>query len=154
MKTGFALCVLIVGAGLLGGCTFPSRGTVYDRSQAGRTMNIDTGDIVAVRDVTISGDSGPIGLTGGGLVGHAAGSTVGNGAGSAIAGAVGAVGGAIVGSATEEAATRKAAQEVTLKLGDGSTILIVEATPKEGAYSVGEHVQVLQGGGGSKIRRF
>ena len=117
-------------------------------------MQIDTGDIIAVRDVTISGDSGPIGMTGGGLVGHAAASTIGRGAGSAIAGAVGAVGGAVVGTATEEAATRKAAQEVTLKLSDGSTVMVVEATPKEGAYTVGEHVQVLSSGAGSRLRRL
>lgn len=132
----------------LAGCTFPSSSTVYDRSQVGRTMHVETGDVIGVKDVAIAGQSGPIGVTGGGLIGYAAGSTVGKGAGSAIAGAVGAVGGAIAGSAVEEVATRKPAQQLTVKLGDGTVISVVQEI-KNGAFFAGEHVQVMSGGSGT-----
>src|SRR5438067_2888357 len=100
MKTALPLFAVGLGLAAAGaGCTFPSRGTVYDRSRVGRAMNVDTGDVVSINTVTVSGQSGPIGITGGGLVGHAAGGGIGTGTGSAIAGAVGAVGGAIIGNA-------------------------------------------------------
>lgn len=135
------------------GCTFPSRGTLVDRSRVGRSMNVETGDIIAVRDTVVSGQAGVIGTTGGGLVGHAAGSGVGHGTGSALAGAGGAVVGAIVGSAVEEAATRRAAQEIQVKLSNGEIVAVVQES-KEGIFSVGEHVQVLSGGAGMVVRRF
>lgn len=124
-----------------------------DRNRVGRSMNVETGDIIAVRDMVVTGQSGPIGLTGGGLVGHAAGSGVGQGTGSALAGAGGAVVGAIVGSAVEEAATRRPAQEIQVKLSSGEIVAVVQEA-KDGVFSVGEHVQVLQGGAGMVVRRF
>lgn len=156
MNTKLPLLALALGAAAVSaGCTFPSRGTVYDRSRVGRTMHIDTGDVIAVREVTVSGQQGPIGVTGGGLVGHAAGrQAAGAGAsGAGLAGAGGAVVGAIAGSAVEEVVTRRAAQEVTVKLRSGDTIAIVQEL-KDGPFAVGEHVQVLQGAGGSSLRRL
>jgi outer membrane lipoprotein SlyB len=147
------LTLALVALGFSVGCTFPSRGTVYDRSHVGRTMHIDVGDIVAVRDVTISGRETAIGVTGGGLVGHASAGTIGKGAGSTIAAAGGAVVGAVVGSAVEEVATRRTAQEIVVKLKNGETIAVVQES-KDGPFIVGEHVQVLSGGAGSTIRRM
>ncbi len=129
-----------------GGCTFPSRGTLYDRRSVGQTMSVEAGDITAIRDVEISGRSTIIGTGGGGLVGGAAASGIGTGGvGTAIASAAGAVGGAIIGEATEEVATRKRAQELTIKLGNGHTIAVVQKVGTDGAFTVGEHIQVMQG---------
>jgi outer membrane lipoprotein SlyB len=109
-------------------------------------MNVETGDIVAVRDVEVSGRNTIIGVGGGGLVGGAAASGIGSGGvGTAVASAAGAVGGAIIGEATEEAATRKRAQEITIKLGNGGTVAVVQKIGADGAFTIGEHVQVLQG---------
>jgi len=149
--------LFITAFGLVGfgaGCTLPSRGTVYDRSSVGRAMTIDTGDVVAVREVQISGRTTIIGVGGGGLVGGAAGSGVGKGVGSSIASAAGAVGGAIMGEAVEEAATRKNAQEITVKLSNGETLAVVQEIKGDGAFTVGEHVQVMQGGAGASVRRL
>jgi len=154
MKTKLPLFALVLGAlALAAGCTFPSRGTVYDRSRVGRAMAVETGDVVSVNNVTVAGDSGIIGTGGGGLVGHAAASGIGQGTGSAIAAAGGAVVGAIAGSAVEEAARRKDAQEVTIKLSSGETVVIVQET-KDTPFMVGEHVQVLQGGYGATIKHL
>lgn len=155
MNPRLPLLGLLIGA-MVGtaGCTFPSNGTVYDRSRVGRSMNIDTGTVLAVRDVTISGQQGTIGVMGGGLVGHAAGSAVGQGTGSRIAGAGGAVAGAVMGGAVEELATRRRAQEVTVKLSNGDTVAIIQEPTNEGPITVGETVQVLSGGAGASIRRM
>jgi outer membrane lipoprotein SlyB len=144
----FALAAVMIGAG----CTFPSRTSIYDRSSAGRSMNVDTGSIVAVRDVQISGRNTIIGVGGGAIVGSAAASG-GSGVGGAVAQAGGAVAGAILGEAVEEVATRKNAQEIMVKLANGDTIAVVQPISQEGIMRVGEQVQVLQGGGGATVRR-
>jgi outer membrane lipoprotein SlyB len=146
----FALALAALGFG--GGCTFPNSGTVYDRNRVGRTMNIEIGDVVAVNDVTISGQQSVIGVSGGGLVGYSAASG-GSGVGGAVAAAGGAVVGAIAGGAVEEKVTRKTAQEITIKLKNGDTIVIVQQ-PTDFRFAVGDHVQVLSGAGGSSVRRL
>lgn len=135
------------------GCTFPSSGTVYDRRNAGRTMSVDTGDVVSVRDVQISGRRTVIGVGGGGLMGGAAASG-GSGVGGAVAQAGGVVVGAIAGEAVEEAATRRTAQEVTIKMANGQTIAVVQEIGTDGRINTGERVQVLEGGGGTVLRRL
>src|SRR3954471_22354157 len=104
---GLALGALVLSAA----CTFPSRSSIYDRSAAGRSMSVDTGDIISVRDVEISGRNTIIGVGGGGLMGGAAASG-GSGVGGAVVRAAGTVAGAIVGESVEEVATRKNAQEI------------------------------------------
>ena len=147
----FALAGLAMALGV--GCTFPSRTSIYDRASAGRSMNVDTGNIVAVRDVQVSGRNTIIGVGGGGLVGGAAASG-GSGVGGAVVRAAGAVGGAILGEAVEEAATRKNAQEIMVKLSNGDTIAVVQPIEQEGIFRVGEQVQVLHGGAGTTVRRM
>jgi outer membrane lipoprotein SlyB len=138
MKTRHvSLLALTFGVLLTAGCA-TSRSGIYDRSQAGRTMRIETGDVVATSDTAISGTQGPIGLSGGGLVGHA----------------VGAVGGAIAGTVTEEHLTRRPAQEVTVKLSTGETVLVVQEIQRGGPYVTGERVQVLSSGAGTTLRRL
>ena len=146
----FALALATLGFG--GGCTFPNSGTVYDRNRVGRTMNIEIGDVVAVNDATVSGQTTVIGVGGGGLVGRAAASG-GSGVGGAVVAAGGAVVGAIAGGAVEEKVTRKTAQEITIKLKNGDTIVIVQE-PTDYRFAVGDHVQVLSGAGGSSVRRL
>jgi outer membrane lipoprotein SlyB len=155
MKTPSLPLVVLFGglAASFAGCTFPSSSTVYDRRTAGRSMTVETGEVVAVREVQISGRSTIVGTGGGGLVGAAAASG-GSGVGGAVAQAAGAVGGAIVGEAVEEVATRKAAQEITIKMSNGDTIAVVQEMAKEGKIAVGERVQVLQGSGGTVVRRL
>jgi outer membrane lipoprotein SlyB len=116
-------------------------------------MSVDTGDVVSVRDVQISGRSTIIGVGGGGLVGGAAASG-GSGVGGAVVQAAGAVTGAIAGEAVEEVATRRWAQEIMVKLANGDTIAVVQEIKKEGRINVGEHVQVLHGGAGTTVRRL
>jgi len=60
----------------------------------------------------------------------------------------------VLGEAVEEAATRKRAQEITVKLSNGDTVAVVQEVGKDGVFAVGEHVQLLQGGAGTTVRRL
>lgn len=142
-------CALIAA---LSACTFPSRSSIYDRNSAGRSMNVDIGEVVAVRDVVVSGRSTIVGTGGGAIMGGAAASG-GSGVGGAVVQAAGTVAGAIAGEAVEEVATRRNAQELMIRLKNGDTIAVVQELKKEGVFRVGENVQVLQGGAGTTVRR-
>ena len=152
MKTNLPLFVTLGAMVFAAGCTFPSSTSIYDRNAAGRTMNIDTGNVVAVRNVQVSGRNTIVGVGGGAVVGRAAASG-GSGVGGAVAQAAGTVVGAVAGEAVEEVATRKSAQEITIKLANGDTIAVVQPIAQEGVFAVGERVQVMHGAGGTQVRR-
>ena len=116
-------------------------------------MNVEAGDVTAVRDVQVGGRTTIVGVGGGGIVGGAAASG-GRGVGGAVASAAGVVGGMVLGEAVEEVATRKRAQEITIKLSNGDTTAVVQEVGKDGDFRVGEHVQVLQSGAGATVRRL
>ncbi len=116
-------------------------------------MNVDTGSIVAIREVQVSGRNTIVGTGGGALMGSAAASG-GSGVSGAVVQAAGAITGAIAGEAVEEVATRKSAQELTVKLSNGDTIAVVQPIAQEGSFRVGEQVQVLHGGAGTTVRRM
>jgi outer membrane lipoprotein SlyB len=102
-----------------------------------------------VREVNIEGQKSQLGMYGGGLIGGAAASG-GRGVGGAIVQASGAVVGAVAGQAVEEAATRKRAQEITIRLDDGSTVTIVQEV-STGVFMDGDRVKVTSGGGQARV---
>jgi outer membrane lipoprotein SlyB len=74
----------------------------------------------------------------------------GSGVGGAVAQAGGAVVGAIAGQAVEESVTRKHAQEITIRLDDGRTVVVTQEVAT-GIYQDGDRVRVLDGGGGARV---
>jgi outer membrane lipoprotein SlyB len=144
------LAVSSVLAIAVAGCTFPSSRRTIRSSQANIMQRVDTGVITSVREVNIEGQKSQLGLYGGGLMGGAAASGIGRGVGSAIATATGAVGGAIVGQAVEESATRKRAQEITVRLDDGSTVVVTQEV-SGGLFQDGDRVRVVNGGGEARV---
>jgi outer membrane lipoprotein SlyB len=145
------LILLASSAGLLlAGCTFPSSRNTIKASQAGVLQSVDTGMVIGVREVTIEGQKSQLGMYGGGLMGGAASSAVGQGVGKSIATATGAVGGAIVGQAVEEVATRKRAQEVTIRMDDGRTVIVTQEV-QGGLYQDGDRVRVIHANGEARI---
>lgn len=151
MKTSISLPLVIVGMSLaFAGCSFPSSRPVIRGSQANVLQRVDTGVVTQVREVTIEGQKTNLGMYGGGVVGGAAASGVGRGVGNALATAGGAVAGALVGQATEEAITRKRAQEITIRLDDGTTAVITQEV-STGAFQDGDRVRVLNGNGSARV---
>ena len=126
----------------ISGCASGGYETVPN-SSAGTTQSIDLGTVVGTRTVKIEGESGQLGLYGGGILGSAAGSTIGRGDGRTLASAGGAVAGAIVGRKIEKALTTKLAQEMTIELDDGRTLVVVQEL-KEPAFNSGDRVSVLE----------
>lgn len=132
---------------LLCGCASGGGYETVPRSSAGTTQTIDQGTVVATRDVRIEGESSQLGLYGGGIMGSAVGSTVGSGDGQVLASAGGAVVGAVVGKQVEKAMTSKIAQEITIEMDDGSTVVVVQEW-REPSFNAGERVSVLEARGG------
>jgi outer membrane lipoprotein SlyB len=143
------LLFALFAAALVTGCTFPSSRRTVPGGQANVMQRVDTGVVVSVREVTIEGRRSQLGLVGGGLVGGALGSG-GKGVGGAVVQAGSAVAGAVAGQAVEEAVTRKAAQEIFVRLDDGSTVTVTQESAT-GLYREGDRVRVVHGGGGARV---
>ena len=143
---------LLLASGLavvVAGCTFPSSRRTVPAGQANVLQRMELGVVTSVREVNIEGQKGQIGMYGGGLLGGAAASG-GTGVSGAVVRASGAVVGAVAGQAVEEVATRKRAQEITVRLDDGSTVTVVQES-STGLFMDGDRVRVINGGGQARI---
>lgn len=150
MNSKLPLVVLLGSlAAMVAGCTFPSSRRTVPIGQANVLQRTELGTVTSVREVNIEGQKSNLGLYGGGLIGGAAASG-GRGVGGAVAQAGGAVAGAVVGQAVEEAATRKRAQEITIRLDDGSTVTVTQESAT-GLFMDGDRVRVLNGGGHARV---
>jgi outer membrane lipoprotein SlyB len=134
---------------LASGCTFPSSRRSVPRSQANVMSRVELGTVTSVRVVNIEGQRTALGTVGGGLVGGAAASG-GKGVGGAVVQAAGAVAGAVVGQAVEEAATRRTAQEISVRLDNGSTVMVTQEADS-GLFQDGDRVRVINGGGQARV---
>jgi len=146
------LLLVVISSGLalaMVGCTFPSSRKIIPSRQANVLQRVDAGVVTSVREVTIEGQRSNLGMYGGGIIGGAAGSG-GRGVGGAVVQATSAVAGAVVGQAVEEASTRKHAQEITIRMEDGSTVVVTQEAAT-GLFQDGDRVQVLNGGGGARV---
>lgn len=134
---------------LTSGCTFPSSRRVVPAAQANVLQRSELGVVTSVREVNIEGSKGQLGLYGGGVVGGALASG-GKGVTGRVTQAAGAVAGAVVGQAVEEAATRRVAQEITIRLDDGSTVTVTQEI-STGRFMDGDRVRVTNGGGHARV---
>ena len=142
--------VFLTGVSLaVAGCTFPSSRRTVPSAQANVLQRAELGTVTSVREVNIEGQKGQIGMYGGGLIGAAAASG-GRGVGGAVVQATGAVVGAVAGQAVEEAATRKRAQEISIRLDDGSTVTVTQDS-STGLFMDGDRVRVINGGGHARV---
>lgn len=131
------------------GCTFPSSRRTVPSAQANVLQRAELGTVTSVREVNIEGQKGQLGLYGGGLMGAAVASG-GRGVSGAVVQATGAVAGAVAGQAVEEVATRKRAQEITIRLDDGSTVTVTQES-SSGLFMDGDRVRVINGGGQARV---
>lgn len=110
---------------------------------------VETGTVASVRAVNIEGQKSSLGLYGGGIIGGAAASG-GRGVGGAVVQATGAVVGAVAGQAVEEGATRKYAQEISVRLDDGSMVVVTQEA-STGLFQDGDRVRIVNGGGYARV---
>ena len=135
--------VLAVVSALTTGCASTQSGKVYSRKEARAVQTVAMGVVENVEEVTIEGTKTPVGTVAGAVLGGVMGSAVGGGSGQDIAMAVGAIGGAVLGSAVEEGATRNSAWELTIKMDDGRSIVLVQAKDKDEVFAAGDRVRVI-----------
>lgn len=143
------LAALAMSVTLLGGCISSMSGGAYSREQARQVQEVKMGVVESVRHVKIEGTKSPVGAGAGAVIGGIAGSNVGQGKGSTVGTILGAVAGGVAGSMIEEGVTGKDGLEITVKLENGHLIAVTQEADE--AFSVGERVRVLSGGGVTRI---
>jgi outer membrane lipoprotein SlyB len=137
---------------LFGGCATNSGRPLVPHSHSGQMFRVQTGTVLAVREVVIEGSADTnVGLYGGAIMGGAAGSGVGGGGfGTTMASAVGAVGGMIAGRQVEKAVTKADGYEITVQLDDGKQIMVVQKQT-DGGFMDGDRVRVMVGENTTKV---
>jgi len=146
-----ALAAVFLGVLLLAGCATPGNNTV-DRTDVGQINEVEYGEVVAVRPVTIDGSRTGVGTVAGAIIGGAAGSEVGgDGTTNLIVGVVGAVIGGIIGNEVEREVTKGEGFEYTIRLDNGRTITVVQAG-RQMLYP-GDRVEIVYGGRRVRINR-
>jgi outer membrane lipoprotein SlyB len=143
--------LLIAAAVMVKGCATGQTGGVYKESEAGREQTVRFATIESLRTVTVAGNRSGVGTLAGGVIGGIGGSEVGHGKGSAVGAVLGGVGGMVAGEAVEEAATRREAQEITVRLENGELRAIVQQGGE--VFRPGERVRLLSSGGVTRVTR-
>lgn len=134
---------------VISGCAPSMSGGAYTRDQARREQSVRLGVVESVRHVQIEGTRSGIGPAAGAVVGGIAGSNVGQGKGAAVGAVLGGVAGGIAGQATEEAGTRKAGLEITVKLDGGRLVAVTQEADE--AFRPGERVRIISDGTTSRV---
>lgn len=138
--------LLLVFSLIFVGCQSSSSRSHYPISSTGMAKQLDGGTIIDLREVVIDGSSSGIGAYGGAIGGSVAGGTIGaDVSGTSLGAAVGAAGGMIaggvVGPKIEKALTSKRAQELTIQMDEGGTIVVVQEI-REPRFNIGDPVRV------------
>jgi outer membrane lipoprotein SlyB len=133
--------IALLAAVAVTGCTLPSRGDVYSRSETRQAWDVHYGEVTGIDKVTIEGQRTALGRVGGGYVGYEVGRAIGSeGTSGRIGRAVGSVAGAAAGEAVEERVTRQDGLQITVQLDQGRSIAIVQSADQP--FAVGERVKV------------
>lgn len=96
------------------------------------------GTVERVTPIERDGNASGVGVVAGGVLGAVVGNQVGGGSGKTLATILGAVGGGVAGNAVEKKMKKVTQYQVTVRMEDGSTRSVEQATPA----SVGEQVTV------------
>lgn len=125
----------------LAGCPSSLSGSTFGRNEALHAQTVTLGTVTDVREGKIEGTKSLAGTVAGGALGGVVGNLLGGGKGNKIATVGGAVVGAGAGSAAEEALTRKKGLQITVKLDNGQTVVIVQEA--DVLFTAGQRVRVL-----------
>lgn len=136
-----------LAAALVAGCS-SSRKSTYPVAHANVAHKLALGTVVDVRDVVIDGHSSMLGIGGGAAVGAAIGTAAmgmpedyGDYTRTGIVAAATGVVGAVAGQAIEKKLTQKHAQELTIRMESGETVIIVQER-RDPPFTFQDKVQV------------
>jgi outer membrane lipoprotein SlyB len=115
-------------------------------------MQVFSGTVLAVSDVTIEGQSGGLATAAGGVIGYQAGKNSGGNSSKGLRRSIGATVGANAGAAVSKRASSQAGLEIEVEMDDGRIQVIVQK--KDDDFRVGDRVRVIQAGDGTlRIRQ-
>ena len=103
----------------------------------------ECGVVESVREIDAKGLGTGLGAVGGGVLGGLLGNQVGAGRGKDVMTVVGVVGGAVAGNEVEKRVKATKSYEVTVRLNDGSSRVISEASLP--AWRPGDKVKIIDG---------
>lgn len=132
------------------GCTQSSSGVVFSRDEALRGSEIYEGTVVEVRAGKIEGEQSGVGAIGGAAMGGVVGNLFGGGKGNTIATVGGALAGGLAGNAVEKGVTSSKAYQITVRLDNGKTIMVVQETDQ--VFVPEQRVRVVVTGGKSRVQ--
>jgi outer membrane lipoprotein SlyB len=140
----------VLGAAALMACAPQQSADVLAGNRAMTASTVLYGTVTGSRVVTLQGGQGgqAAGAVLGGLAGAALGQNVGRGTGTVVATGVGATAGAAAGLQAGRAAGSRQSVEWTVQLDSGQSIAVVQGEP---AFAVGQRVQVITGGGQTRL---
>lgn len=150
MKKVNAIAFAVAAAAVLSGCQSSNSGVVFGHDEALHAQSVMEGTVVDVRAGKIEGEQSPIGAIAGGVAGGVIGNLFGGGKGNDVAKVAGALGGAAAGAAIEKNITEKNGLQITVKLDNGQTVVIVQEA--DVMFSVNQRVRVISRGGAGKDR--
>jgi outer membrane lipoprotein SlyB len=147
-----ALCSLTLA--LMSGCSSPGvGGSDYTTTEVRGEQSVRLGTVESVRKVRIqSNEPGILGALGGGVAGAALGSTIGGGNGNAAATVLGALAAGAAGDAAQNALSTQNGVEITIRLDSGYVIAVTQGADE--VFHVGDRVQVLGGGGATRVTKL
>lgn len=137
-----AIVFAAVSTALFSGCTTSANsGVVFGRDETLHAQNVLEGTVTDVRYGKIEGTKSGAGTLAGGAMGAVVGNLFGGGKGNTIATVGGAVAGALAGAGAEENLTSKNGIQITVRLDNGQTVVIVQEA--DVTFQPGERVRVL-----------
>lgn len=143
--------ICLIGVLLLTACETPSQ-NVYDYREAGRSVIVEFGTVVDVRQIRIKGENTGAGAALGGVGGAVAGAQVGDGSGQVAGAAAGLIVGVVAGALAEQALQNKEGREFTIVTEKGKTLTIAQYFKKdEPIIKNGERVMVQTSGSYQRI---
>ncbi len=142
---------LAAAAFALVGCANQSASSgTYTYGQAMQEQTVRNGTVAGIRPVTIQSDkSSGVGMVGGAALGGVAGSAIGGGRGKTLTTIGGALLGGLAGNVIENQVAKTSGLEITVDMDDGNRRVIVQEA--DVPLSVGQRVQVISGGGKTRV---
>jgi outer membrane lipoprotein SlyB len=148
------LCIAMLAAVTVVGCTPGLGGGDYERAEARRVISVRMGIVESVRPVKLEGTKSPVGTLGwrGGRR-HRRQHHRRRAKAQAIGAVLGAVVGGLAGSPLpKKSITRKQGIEVTVKMDNGEMLAVVQEDGGE-KFMPGERVRLLQDGRTTRVTR-
>lgn len=148
-----AVAGAVLASAVLAGCATNPIGAPVSGSSVQRAQTIEFGVVTATRPVAIQANSTVVGTTTGAVIGGSVGSNLGSGSFANTAGAVGgAVVGGMAGNAIQGNAAARQGVEVTVRLDNGRTIVVVQEGSPD-AFRPGDRVRVASDGQTTSVSR-